>query len=589
MTTTNDAITNEPPLSFPSRAWRLTYPYWQSEEKVRAWGLLILILVLNLFGVYLLYRLNQWNQAFYDALQEKNAKEFWKQIWVFCTIAAFWVLTAVYKAYVAQVLQMRWRNWLNKHFLDRWLKDKTYYRMELARSETDNPDQRIAEDLNKYTNGTLLLGIGLLNATVTLVTFVGVLWGLSGPLVFSIGTNAITIPGYMVWGCILYALAGSLITHWIGRQLIPINFKQQRLEADFRFDLVRLRESSEEVALYEGEPSERKHLFGRFDAVMDNFWRLIKVNKRLGWFTFSFGQAAVIFPFFLAGSRYFSGAITLGMLMQISSAFGRVQDALSWFVDNYSAVDKNDSLVTWRATADRLLQFQAAMDRAEHQATGVAIETSSSPDQSLQVDDLTVALPNGAALVNAAKLAINPGEKVLLTGASGSGKSTLFRALAGIWPFGHGQVRRPDGKRILFLPQKPYLPIGSLRETVSYPGKPGEFADAAIIDALRACKLEALTSRLDEQQHWGQQLSPGEQQRVAFARALLHKPDWLFMDEATSALDEATEQEMYRLLSEHLPQSTFVSIAHRPNVAAFHTRQITIAPGADGAMSLKPA
>ena len=573
---------DEPQLSFPKRAWRLTHPYWQSDEKWRAWGLLILILVLNLAGVYLLYRLNKWNQAFYDSLEQKNAKAFWEQIWVFCTIATFWVLVAVYKAYVAQVLQMRWRNWLNKNFLDRWLKNKTYYRMELARNETDNPDQRIAEDLNKYTADTIGLAVGLLNATVTLVTFVGVLWVLSGALKFTLAGSEITIPGYMVWGCIVYALAGSLITHWVGRPLIRLNFMQQRYEADFRFDLIRVRENSEQVALYQGEPSEHKHLLGRFDSVMDNFWRLIKANKRLGWFTFSFGQAAVIFPFFLAGSRYFSGAITLGVLMQISSAFGRVQDGLSWFVDNYT------NLAAWRATADRLLQFQAAMDRAENQAQVVQIESSVSADSTLHVDDVSLALPNGQVLLNAASLTINPGDKLLLSGTSGAGKSTLFRAIAGIWPFGRGRVRRPEGKRTLFLPQKPYLPIGSLRDTVSYPGKPGEFSDDAIVAALRSCKLEGLTTRLDEQQHWGQQLSPGEQQRLAFARALLHKPDWLFMDEATSALDEATEQEMYRLLNEHLPNSTFVSIAHRPSAAAFHTRRMVISPGADGAMALQP-
>ena len=573
---------DEPQLSFPKRVWRLTYPYWQSDEKWRAWGLLILILVLNLGGVYLLYRLNKWNQAFYDSLEQKNAKAFWEQIWVFCTIATFWVLVAVYKAYVAQVLQMRWRNWLNKNFLDRWLKNKTYYRMELARNETDNPDQRIAEDLNKYTADTIGLAVGLLNATVTLVTFVGVLWVLSGALKFTLAGSEITIPGYMVWGCIVYALAGSLITHWVGRPLIHLNFMQQRYEADFRFDLIRVRENSEQVALYQGEPSEHKHLLGRFDSVMDNFWRLIKANKRLGWFTFSFGQAAVIFPFFLAGSRYFSGAITLGVLMQISSAFGRVQDGLSWFVDNYT------NLAAWRATADRLLQFQAAMDRVENHAQVVQIESSASADSTLHVDDVSLALPNGQVLLNAASLTINPGDKLLLSGTSGAGKSTLFRAIAGIWPFGRGRVRRPEGKRTLFLPQKPYLPIGSLRDTVSYPGKPGEFSDDAIVAALRSCKLEGLTTRLDEQQHWGQQLSPGEQQRLAFARALLHKPDWLFMDEATSALDEATEQEMYRLLNEHLPNSTFVSIAHRPSAAAFHTRRMVISPGADGAMALQP-
>ncbi len=573
----------QPPESFIKKVWRLTYPYWQSEEKWRARGLLLLILVLNLGGVYLLYLLNKWNQAFYDSLQQKNATEFWKQIWVFCTLATFWVLVSVYKLYVAQILQMRWRNWLNRNFLNRWLKDKTYYRMELARNETDNPDQRIAEDLNKFTGDTLGLSIGLLNATVTLVTFIGILWGLSGPLKFSLLGSEISIPGYMVWGCILYALAGSLITHWIGRPLISINFFQQRYEADYRFDLVRLRENSEQVALYQGEPSEHKQLLERFNAVMGNWWRLTTANKRLGWFTFGFGQAAVIFPFFLAGSRYFSGAISLGVLMQIASAFGRVQDALSWFVDNYA------NLAAWRATVDRLLQFQAAMNKVEAQARGAQVETPISVDGSLQVEDLTLALPNGNVLLNAPQLSIQPGEKVLLTGASGSGKSTLFRAIAGIWPFGRGFVRRPGGKRTLFLPQKPYLPIGPLRDSVCYPGKPGEFSDAAIVEALSACKLEGLVTRLNESAHWAQQLSPGEQQRLAFARALLHKPDWLFMDEATSALDEATEQEMYRLLSERLAHSTVISIAHSPSVGAFHNRKLTLSASNDGTMQLHPA
>ena len=573
----------DPQTSFAKKVWRLTYPYWQSEEKFRAWALLILILALNLGGVYLLYLLNKWNQAFYDSLEQKNAKAFWEQIWVFCTLAAFWVLVSVYKTYVAQILQMRWRNWLNRNFLDRWLGNTTYYRMELARNETDNPDQRIAEDLNKFTGDSLGLAIGLLNSTVTLVTFIGILWGLSGPLKFSLLGSEITIPGYMVWGCILYALAGSLITHWIGRPLIPINFLQQRYEADFRFDLVRLRENSEQVALYQGEPSEHKHLLNRFDAVMGNWWRLTKANKRLGWFTFGFGQAAVIFPFFLAGSRYFSGAISLGVLMQISSAFGRVQDALSWFVDNYT------NLAAWRATVDRLLQFQAGMNRVRDQARAAQIETPASSDDALHVEDLTLALPNGNMLLKGAQLEIRSGEKILLTGASGAGKSTLFRAIAGIWPFGHGRVMRPAGKSILFLPQKPYLPIGPLRDCVCYPGKPREFADAAIGEALSACKLEGLVTRLDESSHWAQQLSPGEQQRLAFARALLHKPDWLFMDEATSALDEATEHEMYRLLSERLAHSTVISIAHRPSVAAFHTRKLTLIESADGTMGLQAA
>ena len=573
----------EPPLSFPKRAWRLTYPYWQSEEKVRAWGLLILIVVLNLLSVYLTVLFNDWYQRFYDALEKKNSPTFWREMGTFSWLAVLWVIVSVYRVYFQQMLEMHWRNWLNKDFLSSWLRDRAYYRMQLSGSSTDNPDQRIAEDLKLFTGMTLSLSLGFLNSAVTLGSFVGILWIISGPLSFTLSGMIFTIPGYMVWGCLAYAVIGSAVTQWLGRPLIGLNFSQQRFEADYRFGLVRLRENAEGVALYAGEASEEKNLLGHFGNVLGNWWSLIRSQKRLGWFTFSYGQAAVIFPFLLAGSRYLSGAITLGTLMQICSAFGQVKDALSWFVDNYI------NIAPWKASVDRLLTFRdsIALTRvAKENLDGIRVEHNS--DESISLNQLNLSLPNGATILKDINTQIKKSERVLISGASGSGKSTLFRAIAGIWPFGSGRVSRPDGKRTLFLPQKPYLPIGSLRDTVSYPGKPGEFSDEAIVAALRACRLEGLVPRLADQQHWGQQLSPGEQQRLAFARVLLHKPDWLFMDEATSALDEATEKEMYRLLNEHLPHSTFVSIAHRPNVAAFHTRQITIAPGADGAMSLEP-
>ena len=573
----------EPQLSFAKRAWRLTYPYWQSEEKVRAWGLLILIVVLNLLSVYLTVLFNEWYQRFYDALEKKNSPTFWREMGTFSWLAVLWVIVSVYRVYFQQMLEMHWRNWLNKDFLSCWLRDRAYYRMQLSGSSTDNPDQRIAEDLKLFTGMTLSLSLGFLNSAVTLGSFVGILWIISGPLSFTLSGMIFTIPGYMVWGCLAYAVIGSAVTQWLGRPLISLNFSQQRFEADYRFGLVRLRENAEGVALYAGEASEEKNLLGHFGNVLGNWWSLIRSQKRLGWFTFSYGQAAVIFPFLLAGSRYLSGAITLGTLIQISSAFGQVKDALSWFVDNYI------NIAPWKASVDRLLTFRdsIALTRlAKENLDGIRVEHSS--NESISLNQLTLSLPNGATILKDINTQIKKSERVLISGASGSGKSTLFRAIAGIWPFGSGRVSRPDGKRTLFLPQKPYLPIGSLRDTVSYPGNPGEFSDEAIVAALSACKLEGLTTRLDEQQHWGQQLSPGEQQRLAFARVLLHKPDWLFMDEATSALDEATEKEMYRLLNEHLPHSTFVSIAHRPNVAAFHTRQITIAPAADGAMSLEP-
>ena len=572
------------PERFSKRLWRLVYPYWNSEEKWKARGLLFLIVTLGLLSVYLTVLFNDWYQRFYDGLEKKNATIFWKEMGTFSWLAMLWVVVSVYRVYFQQMLEMHWRNWLNKNFLSSWLGDRAYYRMQLNGGKTDNPDQRIAEDLKLFTNMTLALSLGFLNSAVTLVSFVGILWTISGPLSFTLSGMNFTIPGYMVWGCLAYALIGSTITHWLGRPLIGLNFAQQRFEADYRFGLVRLRENAEGVALYGGEASEEKNLLSHFGNVLGNWWALIRSQKRLGWFTFGYGQAAVIFPFLLAGSRYLSGAITLGTLMQISSAFGQVKDALSWFVDNYV------NIAPWKASVDRLLTFRDSIDLAiAQQTTASGIRVEPSKNQVLEISNLDLGLPNGNTIARDVSATINPGERVLLTGPSGSGKSTLFRAIAGIWPFGRGTISSPQGKRVLFLPQKPYLPIGTLRDTVSYPGKPGDFSDVAIAEALRTCRLEQLVTRLDESQHWGQQLSPGEQQRLAFARALLHKPDWLFMDEATSALDGVTEQAMYELLPRKLPGTTVISIAHTPEVARFHTRTVKLVSGPDGSMTLQSA
>ena len=578
------ASTAKNPERFTKRLWRLIYPYWNSEDKWKARGLLFLIVALGLLSVYLTVLFNDWYQRFYDGLEKKNAAIFWKEMGTFSWLAVLWVIVSVYRVYFQQMLEMHWRNWLNKNFLSSWLGNRAYYRMQLSGGATDNPDQRIAEDLKLFTNMTLGLSLGLLNSVVTLVSFVGILWAISGPLSFTFAGMSFKIPGYMVWGCLAYALISSAITHWLGRPLIGLNFSQQRFEADYRFGLVRLRENAEGVALYAGEASEEKNLLGHFGNVLGNWWALIQSQKRLGWFTFSYGQAAVIFPFLLAGSRYLSGAITLGTLMQISSAFGQVKDALSWFVDNYV------NIAPWKASVDRLLTFRDSIDVAvAQQKHSSGIRTESSNTESLEISNLDLGLPNGSTIAHDVSAKINPGERVLLTGPSGSGKSTLFRAIAGIWPFGRGTISSPQGKRVLFLPQKPYLPIGALRDTVSYPGKSGDFSDGVIADALRACKLDQLATRLGEHQHWGQQLSPGEQQRLAFARALLHQPDWLFMDEATSALDGPTEQAMYELLPQKLPATTVVSIAHTPEVARFHNRTIKLATGLDGAMTLQEA
>ena len=562
--------------TFLGKVWKLTRPYWRSEERWRARGLLIAIVGLTLGLVYINVLLNSWNREFYNSLEQKNYTDFQALILYFCFLAAIYIAAAVYKIYLTQALEMRWRVWLTKQYLGEWLDRQTYYRLELQNRGTDNPDQRIAEDLRLFTGGTLSLSLDLLSSTVTLVSFIAILWNVSGPLSFMLNGSNIVIPGYMVWAAILYALVASVLTHTIGRSLIGINFQKERLEADFRFNLVRLRENAEGVALYKGERPEQEGLLARFERIRANWWELMRYTKRLTYFTAGYAQAAVVFPFLVAAPRYFSGAIPLGGLTQIAGAFSSVQDALSWFVNAYG------TLASWKASVDRLLTFQQALDRAAadaEQAEGIRVEPA--PARNLRAEHLDLALPggdgkSGAVIVADASLEIEPGERVLVTGPSGSGKSTLFRALAGIWPFGSGKITIPAGARVLFLPQKPYIPIASLRDAITFPSPSGAFADEQIREALRACRLDHFADRLDEVQNWSLSMSVGEQQRLAIARALLNKPEWLFLDEATAALDEATEAHLYGLLRERLPNATLVSIAHRPAVAAFHGKRYAL-------------
>ncbi len=561
---------------FAREAWGLLLPYWQSDERRAAFGLLAAIVGLNLGAVYILVLLNAWNRSFYDALQQRDAAAFAAQLGRFCLLAAAFIVSAVYRQYLTQVLEMRWRRWLTHHFLHGWLDGGTYYRLARAARETDNPDQRIAEDLRALAGGTLTLATGLLNAIVTLVSFVGILWSLSGPLTIPLGGHALTIPAYLVWAAVVYAVVGSVLTHRIGRPLVRLHASQQRREADFRFGLVRLRETAEEVALYRGEPLERRGLSTRFAAIVDNWWALLRAQKRLTWFTTGYGQAASVFPILVAAPRYFAGAIQLGELMQIASAFGRVQDALSWFVDSYG------QLAEWKASVVRVLAFTDGMRAAAGEADGGGgIRTVQGGPDEIALAGVDVTVPAGAPLLRGLSAVIRRGERVLLAGPSGSGKSTIFRAIAGLWPYGGGEIRRPDAVDMLFLPQRPYLPIGSLRHAVAYPSDPASVGDAAIVSALRRCRLDKLVERLDEEEHWAQVLSPGEQQLLALARALLHAPPWLFLDEATSALDESTEAHVYRELGRLLPDTTIVSIAHRPGVAAYHDRRLVLVPDGD--------
>jgi putative ATP-binding cassette transporter len=561
---------------FLARFWALARPYWTSIEKGRAWALLVTVIALSLGLVALEVVLNRWNRDFYNSLEQKNFADFKSLIAYFSLIAAVYIAVAIYRLYLRQMLEMRWRVWLTGRYLDEWLANKVYYRMELEHRGTDNPDQRISDDLRSFTTGTLSLGLGLLTSVVTLLSFIVILWEVSGPLEVKLLGRDLVIPGYMLWAALIYAVIGSILTHYVGRRLIFLNFQQERVEADFRFGLVRLRENAEGVALYNGEPSENTNLSAKFEAIRLNWWQIMRYTKRLTGFTAGYGQIAVIFPFIVASPRYFSGAITLGDLMQIASAFGTVQGALSWFVNNY------DVIANWKASVDRLLTFHDAVTNATQEANRHAgVRRAATAGETLRAEDLDLVLPNGRVILADATLAIAPGEHVLVTGPSGSGKSTLFRALAGIWPFGRGKVSVPANARVLFLPQKPYIPIAPLRDAVSYPADAGTFDDASVREALTAVGLDGLASRLDERQNWSMALSGGEQQKLAIVRALLHRPDFLFLDEATAAMDETSERRIYRLLGERLPEATIVSIAHNPDLAEYHGRRLAFEPDGD--------
>jgi putative ATP-binding cassette transporter len=564
------------------RVWALAWPYFCSEEKWRARAMLAAIVALNLALVYMAVLFNDWNKLFYDALQEKNEAVFWAQLGRFSYLAFAFIVIAVYKFYLTQLLEMSWRSWMTRHTLQRWLAGQAFYRLELARfgaaepalaATPDNPDQRIAEDINQFTGLTLGLSMGLLNSVVTLGSFVGILWGLSGGFAFSVGDQEYNIPGFMVWMALLYCAVGSWLTHLIGRPQIPLNFAQQRVEADFRHHMIRVREYSESIALDRGEAVERSQLESRFGSVLDNYLRLIRAQKNLVWFTSFFGQTATVFPFVVAAPRFFSGAIQLGELMQISSAFGQVQGALSWFVDSYP------NLASWRATTDRLTHFEASLQRLETTAPAAALL----PSIELRTEDLSVALPSGVALLAHTALQAHVGERVLLEGPSGAGKSTLFRALAGIWPFTSGTIERPLDA--MFIPQRPYFPNGPLRDALAYPELPARYSESQMQDALRWALLADMAGQLDHADLWGQKLSGGEQQRLALARVYLKQPQWVFADEATSALDVDSETTLYQRLVDLLAQrgGGLVSIAHRPGVARFHTKTWRLEPQASGA------
>ncbi|MBP2636748.1 MAG: bacA 4 [Firmicutes bacterium] len=555
--------------SFLKDCWELARGYWRSEEKWRAWGLTAIIVTLNLAHVYILVLINKWYNRFYNALQNFDKEEFFSALGEFSLLAGIFIVVAVYELYLQQMLEIKWRRWMTEKYLNSWLAKRTYYRLQLIDNNTDNPDQRISEDLRLFTNYTLRLSLGLLKALVTLVSFIAILWELSGTLALPIGGSVVEVSGYMVWVAILYAVVGTWLTHKIGKPLAKLNFDQQRYEADFRFSLIRLRENSESIAFYGGEAREGRAFMGRFNHVLGNFWEIMKRQKQLTWFTSGYGQIAIIFPILVAAPRYFAKEIQLGGLLQTSSAFGKVQDSLSFFVESYPL------LAEWKSVVDRLTGFIANMEKVGQLANGDATIRQTA-EQTLAVSGLTIRLPDGRNLLSDLSLSLAAGDSLLVAGPSGSGKSTLLRALSGLWPYTQGEITMPEQQNALFLPQKTYLPLGTLREAVLYPGTSQTVTDEEICTAMSLCKLDGLTKQLDTVEEWSHVLSLGEQQRIAFVRALLHKPAWLFLDEATSALDEPTERVLYTLLSEQLKNTAMISVGHRSTLSNYHKKKLTL-------------
>lgn len=572
--------------TLPRDAWRLAKPYFTSSEWKSAWGLLAAIILLNLAAVQISVILNRWNGAFFDTLQNKDAEGFrnllllWRNsdegfLPGFVPIVIVYIAVAVTNRYLNQWLQIRWRAWMTGSLLTQWLADRAYYRINLTSGpggtdSNDNPDQRIAEDIREYVEQTLSTSIDFMSNTATLISFLTILWGLSGALT----VLGVSIPGYLVWVALIYSVLGTVFAHLIGRPLIALRFRQQRVEADFRFSLVRLRENTEAIALSGGEAQERRSLLARFAAVRANWWDIMQRGKLLNIFINGFGQISSIFPIVIIAPRFFSGAITLGGLTRTTGAFSTVQESMSWFVTAYAG------LANLRAVVERLTTFKAAIEAARVAERDGLIHVAPQ-GSAFAMHDANLRLPDGTPLLEDGQLTLTPGQSTVITGRSGSGKSTLFRALAGIWPFGSGRVQPGSGVS-LFLPQRPYFPLGTLREAMAYPDDATRFSNAAMHEALDDVGLPGLTKRLDERDNWGQVLSGGEQQRLSLARALLIRPDWLFLDEATASLDPAGEQAVLATLRTRLPGTTLISIAHRPEVAALHDAHVVFERGPTG-------
>lgn len=611
--------------------WKLISPYWRSEEKYKAFGLFMLLIGFNLASVYVAVMLNQWSSGFYNALQELNKDIFVKECGRFFWIVALLISVFLANYYILSILKFRWRRWLTEHYIARWLTEGTHYRLKLKQTATDNPDQRISQDLASFADGVLSLFTSFFKETVTLISFVGILWAISGPLQFTLLGKAIVIPGYMVWAALIYAIIGTSLIFKIGKPIVRLDFEQEKFEANFRYALVRFREKGEEIAIYRGEKIEEDNFRHSFKDIANNFYKILKRQMYIICSQNFYNNMTIIFPVVAASPLFFSKMITLGVLMQIRGAFSEVQGSFSVLINNFQVI------ASLRATTQRLLEFSAAIDMLAEEDAGTIkskalgkvktdsmyaktatdaihadiLQTSFIPDSlynnsaatktksfgnaqneakvldtaialnptfncRLEMENLTLTTPHGKPLISNFNLTVHSGEKVLIMGRSGLGKTTILRAISGVWPFGQGTIHVPTNLSILLIPQRPYLPMGSLREAVLYPKDNLTVPDEEIEYALQRCRLEHLYEHLDEVQDWSHRLSLGEQQRIIFVRAIIQKPEWIIMDEPTAAMDKETENMVYRALFEHMPEVTLITIGHSPSLKTYHTRVVDL-------------
>lgn len=570
-------------LRFARAVGRLIRIYWTSPDA--KWGALLLAgaIAFELGTVWANFLISDAERRIFDALGARESVAFLAAMGFFLGAALLFVLVSTYRIYLRQALEIRWRRGLTAHYLERWIGAQAYVQEELHRGEVDNPQQRIQEDVRDFVASALGLSLSFLSAVATLVSFGGLLWGLSGHFPLHLDSAEILVPGLLLWVAIAYAAFSTWITHVVGRRLVPINFDRLRFEADFRYGLVRFRDHAEAVALAHGETTERLGSLQRFRHVIRNWWQLIQAQRNLTLLTTGIGQTNSLVPLLVAAPAYFAGHLTLGSIAQIRFAYGQVSGALTWFVNAYPEIAR------WRANVERLATFADVMDVTAREIEEAGIRVLPVEGSALRLTDLCLQQPDGRVQCHAADATVNAGDRVAVTGPSGSGKTMLVRAIGGVWPFGSGRIEIPARARMLFVPQHPYFPLGSLRDAVSFPAPAGSFADEQIREALGLLGLGHLAARLDDTEQWEQLLTPHEQQRLALARVLVHEPDWIFLDKATSALDEAMEKRVYELLAQRLPRATLVTVAHRPEVARYHTRSWTLAPGEDGQIVLHAA